>query len=56
MTPSKTLPDNCHVGGYEDSENYKGPLYIGRAKIENELVIGKVIAKWKFGYCECKVV
>lgn len=52
MDPSKSLPDNCHVGGYEESENYTGPLYIGRKQIEQELVIGKVIDKWKSGYCE----
>ena len=52
MTPSKKLPLNCIAGGMEDSESYKGPLYIGRKRIGNELVIGKVIDAWKSGYCE----
>lgn len=55
MDPSVSLPDNCHVGGYEESENYQGPLYIGRKMIEEELVIGKVIDKWKSGYCKYRV-
>ena len=52
MNPSKKLPSNCIAGGIEDSESYKGPLYIGRKHIGNELVIGKVIDTWKSGYCE----
>lgn len=52
MNPSKALPSDCHVGGYEKSSNYDGPLYIGRKQIGNELVIGKVIDSWKKGYCE----
>jgi hypothetical protein len=52
MSPKKILPSNCVAGGIEDSQNYKGPLYIGRKQIDNELVIGKVIDVWKTGYCE----
>jgi hypothetical protein len=52
MSPRKVLPSNCVAGGIEDSPNYKGPLYIGRKQIDNELVIGKVIDAWKTGYCE----
>lgn len=52
MNSAKPLPINCVVAGLEVSENYKGPLYIGRKQIENELVIGKVIDAWKSGYCE----
>ena len=52
MDPSKNLPQGCVLGGIEQSKNYKGPLYIGRKQIENELVIGKVINDWKSGYCK----
>lgn len=52
MNPSRTLPSNCHVGGYENSKHYQGPVYIGRAQIDEELAIGKVIDSWKSGYCE----
>lgn len=52
MDPSKSLPKDCHVGGYEESEYYKGPVYIGRKRIGNEVVIGKVIDSWKSGYCK----
>lgn len=52
MDPSKALPSDCIVGGLEQSDNYKGPLYIGRKQIDNELLIGKVIDSWKSGYCK----
>jgi hypothetical protein len=54
MDPKKSLPANAVVGGGEYSQNYRGPLYIGRKQIGNELVIGKVIDAWKSGYCELK--
>jgi hypothetical protein len=50
MNPNKNLPLDCIIGGYEESDNYKGPLHIGRKTIDNELVIGKVIDAWKSGY------
>jgi hypothetical protein len=52
MDPLKTLPTNCVVGGSESNQNFRGPLYIGRKQIGNELVVGKVIDAWKSGYCE----
>jgi hypothetical protein len=52
MDPSKSLPANAVVGGGEYSQNYRGPLYIGRKQIGMELVVGKVIDAWKSGYCE----
>lgn len=51
MDPSKALPENCHTGGYEESPDYKGLLYIGRTQIDDELAVGKVIDIWKTGYC-----
>lgn len=52
MDKNAALPTNCVVGGNEESDNYKGLLYIGRKQIDNELTIGKIIGSWKVGYCE----
>lgn len=52
MDPSKSPSSDCIVGGLEQSDNYKGPLYVGRKQIDSELVIGKVIDSWKSGYCK----
>lgn len=51
MDPSKSLPDDCHIGGRENSEYYKGELHIGRKLIGNELVIGKVYFSRNSAYC-----
>lgn len=56
MDPSKSLTSDCLVGGYEESDNFKGSLYIGRKRIDSELTIGKVIDAWKSGYCESMAI
>lgn len=52
MDPSKEFPANCHIGGWELSDTYNGPLYIGRKQVMQELVVGKVVVSTKLGYCK----
>lgn len=52
MDPSKEFPANCHIGGWELSDTYNGPLYIGRKQVMQELVVGKVVVPTKLGYCK----
>jgi hypothetical protein len=47
-----SFPSNCHIGGFEKSDNFEGSTYIGRRHIDEEIVIGKVLKEWKAGYCK----